>query len=132
MKNSKIFTTLSLAALATIAAAPLQAQVSTASARDAAIAHTPPPATTTTQKAPAGNVWVKGQIIHVDNVELVFSELNNPRVVHTFTYTAGLKSKMQRVVNNTTYKYGDQVRVLYQPETTVALKIHLKHSKTSS
>jgi hypothetical protein len=135
MNNSKFFAALSLAAFAALAAGPIHAQTSTASSTSAAIAHNAPTGTTgTTQKTPrpAGSVWVKGQVIHVDNVEIVFSEIGDTRRVHTFTYTTDLKPKMQQIVNNTAYKYGDQVRILYTPETTVALKIHLKHTKTTS
>jgi hypothetical protein len=52
------------------------------------------------------------------------------RDLHTFTYSPGIRDKMQNVFNAGGYQYGDKVVVWYQRGTNVALKIKGKPSKT--
>jgi hypothetical protein len=137
MKNSKIIATLALFAIGTMASAALRAQTADSDVHVPVIARSiDPPTTTTTptkKTPPAGTSWLRAQVVHVDNVSIIVSEIGNPRMVHTFTYADdNLKQRMQQVVNTSAYQYGDPVRILYKPQTTVALKIHLKHTKTTS
>ncbi len=81
------------------------------------------------KKTPAGDYWLKASVIHFDSREIVVSEVNNERMIHTFTYASTLQSKMDTVEGKGGYQYGDQVRILYQPGQTVALEIHGKPSK---
>lgn len=51
------------------------------------------------------------------------------RDFHTFTYSPGIRDKMQKVFNAGGYKYGDEVVIWYRQGTDVALKIKGKPSK---
>jgi len=51
------------------------------------------------------------------------------RELHTFTYSAQIRDKMQKVLNAGGYQYGDKVTVWYRSGTDVALKIKGKPSK---
>jgi hypothetical protein len=90
--------------------------------------------TLTPKKAPKTNsssAWMKAEILHADSNSMVVSEQGNERVIHTFTYTSQVQSKMQQVINNGGYQYGDKIKIKYLPGSTVALKIHGKPSKSS-
>ncbi|MGH9718022.1 MAG: hypothetical protein ACRD4R_15025 [Candidatus Acidiferrales bacterium] len=73
--------------------------------------------------------WLKAEVIHFDMHSIIVSEDGNSRMIHTFTYNSTLQPKMQTLLDKGGYQYGDQVRILYQPGQTVALKIRGKPSK---
>ena len=56
--------------------------------------------------------------------------LSDMRELHTFTYSPGIRDKMQQVFNAGGYRYGDSVMVWYVQGTTVALNIKGKPSRT--
>jgi len=117
MKSFSLFASL-LVLVLTIAARPLPAQTSDS-------------ASINTRKVSHHSSWMKAQVIHADSVSIIVHEIGNERMVHTFTYGANLKDKMQRIVDAGGYRSGDAVKILYKPDTTVALKIHGKPSKPS-
>jgi hypothetical protein len=78
---------------------------------------------------PAGDSWLKANVIHFDSRQIIVSEAGNERMIHTFTYASGLQPKMETLQGKGGYQYGDQVKILYQPGQTVALEIHGKASK---
>jgi hypothetical protein len=82
------------------------------------------------QNSAKGN-WLKAEVIHADANEMVVREEQNERMIHTFTYTPALQTRMQRISDNGGYKYGDKVKIRYQTGQTVALKIHGRPSKSS-
>jgi len=49
--------------------------------------------------------------------------------LHTFTYSPGIRDKMQKVFDAGGYQYGDRVVVWYQSGTSVALNIKGRPSK---
>lgn len=75
-------------------------------------------------------VWTKGAVIRADGRSIIVSELSNPRIVHTFTYSGKSLSKMTKVLNKGGYQVGDKVKILHQPGETVALDIRGKPSKS--
>jgi hypothetical protein len=81
------------------------------------------------KKIPAKAVWMKAEVIHVDNNSIMVRERATERAIHTFTYDPKIKDKMQQIVDNGGYQTGDKVRILYLPGQSVALKIHGKPSK---
>ena len=131
MKISNTFSASLLIAALAIAAAPARAQdpVSTAVAVAAPIVvHT---IVRPRKKQPSGT-WMKVEVLHADNNSMVVSEQGNERVIHTFTYSPEVKTKMQNIINAGGYQYGDRIKVQYTPGSTVALKIHGKPSKPAT
>jgi hypothetical protein len=51
------------------------------------------------------------------------------RELHTFTFSPGIRDKMQTIINAGGYQYGDNVVVWYKPGENVAYKIKGKPSK---
>ncbi len=74
-------------------------------------------------------VWLKATVIHADSNSIMVREQASERSLHTFTYDAKIKNKMQAIEDNGGYQNGDKVKILYLPGQTVALKIHGKPSK---
>lgn len=73
---------------------------------------------------------MKAEVIHADSNSMVVREQQNGMMIHTFTYTPELQARMQKIGDSGGYQYGDQIKVLYQPGQTVALKVHGKPSKS--
>jgi hypothetical protein len=78
---------------------------------------------------PAGDSWLKAEVIHFDSHTIIVRETANERMIHTFSYTSALQPKMQTLMDNGGYQYGDAVKILFQTGQTVALEIHGKPSK---
>lgn len=73
-------------------------------------------------------VWLKATVIHADSNSIVVSEQGNERMIHTFTYTPEVHDKMQAIIDQGGYQFGDKVKIRYMPGQTVALRIHGKPS----
>lgn len=73
--------------------------------------------------------WMKADVIHFDSHSIIVSEVDNPRMIHTFTYATGIQPRMQQIEDKGGFQWGDQVKILYDPGSTVALKIHGKPTK---
>jgi hypothetical protein len=116
-----------LFAALSIAAAPVHAQVvEAASVAAPIVVHVLTPK----KKTPSGT-WMKAEILHADANSMVVSEQGNERVIHTFTYSDDVKTKMRKIVDAGNYQYGDKIKIQYTPGETVALKIHGKPTKSS-
>jgi hypothetical protein len=87
----------------------------------------------TPKKAPStgSGTWMKAEILHADSNSMVVAEQGNQRVIHTFTYASQVQARMQKIISNGGYQYGDKIKIKYLPGSTVALKIHGKPSKAS-
>lgn len=84
--------------------------------------------TATATPSVKGN-WLKAEVIHADSNSMVVREQGNGLVIHTFTFTPDLHTKMQKVLDQGGYQYGDKVQILYQHGQTVALRVRGKPSK---
>jgi hypothetical protein len=73
--------------------------------------------------------WMKAEVIHFDSHSIIVSQIDNPRMIHTFTYATNIQNKMQQLEDKGGYQWGDRVKILYEPGNTVALKINGKPSK---
>jgi len=104
-------------AIAALWAAPLRAQVDTSSQIVVKQDHPRP-------------VWMKANVIRADGHSIIVSEPNNPRAIHTFTYSGKSLAAMTKVLDAGGYQNGDKVKILYQPGDTVALDIRGKPSKS--
>ena len=124
MKNSKIaITALAVAAALAAAATGAPAQVTTA------------PTIHVKVKQPKTQLsWFKGQVLHADDLSIIVRDRQDPRFIRTFTYSPKAKEKMDRIIENGGYQYGDKVQIQYQPGQTassqdVALDIKGRPSK---
>jgi hypothetical protein len=78
---------------------------------------------------PAKSVWLKAEVVHADRTSIVVREQANLVAIHTFTYSARLKQKMESLADQGGFQSGDKVKILYLPGQSVALKVHGKPSK---
>jgi hypothetical protein len=133
MKSYRLFAAaIALAAALAIPAGAARAQAEAAAAAAAAAVASPIIHTIHAilpKPTPAGDAWLKADVIHFDANSIIVREADNERMIHTFTYTSTLQPKMQTLLDKGGYQYGDQVKILYQPGQTVALEVHGKPSK---
>jgi hypothetical protein len=85
--------------------------------------------TPTLKVASAKGNWLKGEVIRADANSIVVREQNNGMMIHTFTYTPDVQVRMEKLIDQGGYQYGDKVKILYQQGQTVALKVRGKPSK---
>ena len=84
-----------------------------------------------TLPGPSKPVVFHGEVLHqVANAITVRNlEPGHEREIRTFSYSDGIKSQMQKILDAGGYQYGDKVEILYTPGSTVALRIQGKPSK---
>jgi hypothetical protein len=128
MKNYKIFAvTYVLAAALGLFASAARAQLGQALMAapivTRVISHVLPKGT------PAGTNWIKAEVVHADANTIIVREQANEMAIHTFNFAPELRDKMQAMLDKGGYQYGDKIDILYQPNQTVALRIHGKPSK---
>jgi hypothetical protein len=135
MKNYKILG-ISLAlgmALTLLSASPARAQVpqavETAAATVVAPIVTKIVNAVIPQPTPKGSNWLKAEVIHADSQTIIVREQKNGMMIHTFNFSPELKDRMQAILDNGGFQYGDKVGILLMPGQTVALRIHGKPSK---
>ena len=81
------------------------------------------------KQKPARAVWLKAEVIHSDRQTLIVREEDNGVAIHTFTFSARAKDKIERVQDEGGYQNGDHVRILWVPGTSEALNIKGRPSK---
>ena len=120
MTRNKRFALLFLAAGAVCAvAAPARAQVTTAPAIVLKPVHTK-------EVKPAKTRY---QVLIMMSTAIQVRSLVNEREIHTFVYSDQIRDKMQKLLDQGGYQYGDNVVIQYQPGSDVALSIKGKPSK---
>jgi hypothetical protein len=129
MKNFKfIVSALFCAAGLLAAAAPsARAQVVTEPLRTPI--STDPGTSVVVKQKPAKAVWLRAEVIHSDRHTLIVREVGNGMEIHTFTFSARAKDKMEEVQDEGGYQTGDHVRVLWIPGSSEALNIKGRPSK---
>jgi hypothetical protein len=120
MKNyNKFVFSAALAATLVIAAAPVRAQLDTAS--PIIVRQTPPK-----------RMWLNAEVVRADRNSIVVREQSNSRAIHTFSYAPELRTSMEQIEDQGAgFQSGDAVKILYLEGETVALKIRGKPSKPS-
>ena len=134
MKNYKIFGfSLALAMALTLSASPTRAQVpqavETAAATVVAPIVTKIINAVIPEPTPKGSNWLKAEVIHADAQTIMVREQKNGMMIHTFNFSPEMKDRMQAILDNGGFQYGDKVGILFMPGQTVALRIHGKPSK---
>ena len=69
------------------------------------------------------------EVLHMLTNSIQVRSLANGLEIHTFVYSDRIRDRMQTMLNNGGYQYGDKVVIWYQPGTDVALRIKGKPSK---
>ena len=129
MMKYRIFAALIAPAAALgISASPARAQGPVAIATAAAPIISQVISSVSAKPKPQGN-WLKAEVIHADSNTIVVREQANGMMIHTFNFAPELKDKMQAILDQGGFQYGDKVSILNLPGQTVALKIHGKPSK---
>ncbi len=72
---------------------------------------------------------VRFAVMHMFYQSIQVRSLTRLTELHTFTYSPGLRDKMQAIFNAGGYQYGDEVVVWYRPSDNVAVRIKGKPSK---
>ncbi len=134
MKNYKILGfSLALAMALTLSASPARAQVpqavETAAATVVAPIVTKIINAVIPEPTPKGSNWLKAEVIHADAQTIMVREQKNGMMIHTFNFSPEMKDRMQAILDNGGFQYGDKVGILFMPGQTVALRIHGKPSK---
>jgi hypothetical protein len=81
------------------------------------------------KQKPARAVWLRAEVIHSDRQTLIVREADNAMEIHTFTFSARAKDKIEQVQDAGGYQNGDHVKVLWIPGTSEALNIKGRPSK---
>ena len=100
-----------------------------AAAAPAARAQVDPSAPVTTRHLKGKILWLKAEVIHADNHELVVRETGNEMAVHTFTYGPKAEQQIEKVIAAGGYQRGDAIKIHYESGQTIALEIKGKPSR---
>ncbi len=92
-------------------------------------AETTPPIVVRSPKPSTKPLKFKGLVISANIASISLRSQEHPNMVQSFSYTAGVRDQMVKILNAGGYQVGDKVTVEYAPGTTVALKLHGKPSK---
>ena len=71
----------------------------------------------------------KGEVLSMTNVQIIVRSQANERVIRSFSFAPELREKMQQIIDQGGYQYGDRVEILCEPGSDVAIKIKGKPSK---
>jgi hypothetical protein len=112
-----LFLLMLLAALGAVAPSLSQAQVDTS--KSIAIRPAKPPKP----------VKFAGVVLSANVQSITVRSNENQKVIRTFTYSPNLQPKMRQLLSRGGYQYGDNVRVVSDPGSNVALRISGKPSK---
>lgn len=83
---------------------------------------TPKPKLTGVQK-------FQGYIVNANTVQVTVRSMGNDLGIQTFTLNQTVSTKMQKIVDQGGYQYGDKVTIFYNPTSLVAVKIKGKPSR---
>jgi hypothetical protein len=78
---------------------------------------------------PTGLLKYEGYIVHANTAQVTVRAKGNDLGIETFALNQDVSAKMQKIVDNGGYQYGDKVTVYYDPTSRVAMKIKGKPSR---
>lgn len=78
---------------------------------------------------PSGVVKFEGYIVHANIAQVTVRAKGNDLGIQTFPLNEEVAAKMQKIVDNGGYQYGDKVTIYYDPTSRVAKKIKGKPSR---
>ena len=71
----------------------------------------------------------EGYVVHANIAQVTVRAKGNDLGIQTFPLNQTVAAKMQKIVDNGGYQYGDKVTVYYDPTSRVAVKIKGKPSR---
>lgn len=71
----------------------------------------------------------QGRVIFSTSTAITVRSLDNERMIRTFTYAPAARDRMEKILDQGGYQYGDKVEIFYKPGTDIALRIKGKPSK---
>jgi hypothetical protein len=71
----------------------------------------------------------EGYVVHANIVQITARAKGNDMGIMTFPLSEGLAAKMQRIVDQGGYQFGDKVTIFYDPASLKAVKIKGKPSR---
>jgi hypothetical protein len=74
-------------------------------------------------------VKFRGEVLHMNPVSITVRSRENERVIRTFTFSPKVRDRMQRILDDGGYQYGDKVVIESEAGSDVALRIKGKPSK---
>ena len=80
-------------------------------------------------KAPAGTLKFVGYFMNGNIAQVTLRARGNDMAIQTFPLSQAVSAKMQKIIDNGGYQYGDKVTVYYDPQSHQALKIKGKPSR---
>ena len=78
---------------------------------------------------PDGIVKFEGFVMNANTAQITARAKGNDMAIRTFPLSQAASSRMQKIIDNGGYQYGDKVTVFYQPDTAQAIKVKGKPSK---
>ncbi len=83
----------------------------------------------TPKPKPTGLEKFEGYIVHANVAQVTVRAKGNDLGIQTFPLDATVAAKMQKIVDQGGYQYGDKVTVYYDPTSRTAVKIKGKPSR---
>jgi hypothetical protein len=83
----------------------------------------------TPKPKPAGVVKFQGYIVNANTAQVTARAKGNDLSVQTFSLNSEVATKMQKIVNNGGYQYGDKVTIYYDSATRTAVRIKGRPSR---
>jgi hypothetical protein len=83
----------------------------------------------TPKPKPAGVQKLEGYIVNANTAQVTVRTKSNELSLQTFTLNQQVSAKMQKIMDNGGYQYGDKVTVYYDETSRTALKIKGKPSR---
>jgi len=71
----------------------------------------------------------EGFVMHANNAQITVRAKGNDMAIRTFPLSEEASVKMQKIVDQGGYQYGDKVTILYESATSKAVKVKGKPSK---
>jgi len=71
----------------------------------------------------------EGFVMHANNAQITVRAKGNDMAIRTFPLSESASAKMQKIIDQGGYQYGDKVTVFYEPATSKAIKFKGKPSK---
>jgi hypothetical protein len=78
---------------------------------------------------PTGLDKFEGFVMHANNAQITVRAKGNDLAIRTFPLSEAASAKMQKIIDQGGYQYGDKVTVFYEPATSQAIKFKGKPSK---
>lgn len=130
MKNCRIIaSSLALAAMLAMSSTPARAQAAEVAKIAVPIVVKIINAVAEKGSKPKDSNWLKAEVVHVDSNSIIVREQQNEMAIHTFNFSPEMRDRMQAILDQGGFQYGDKISILYMPGQTVALRIHGKPSK---